>query len=85
MEPNAKYENGRLLCPNCTVEMQPLVYGLYVCSAPPSVRSGEAIFGGLEVKDASCQDFDGFCSSGDCAARVGRMVGLPDPGSLLGG
>ena len=45
--------------------------------------SGASIL--YEVDAASCEDFDSFCGSADCAAKVGTLLSLPDPGTLLGG
>lgn len=38
-----------------------------------------------EVERASCESFDGYCSPGACAAKVGTSIHLPDPGAILGG
>ena len=38
-----------------------------------------------EVDEAGCQDFDTYCSPGDCASTAGQPVERPDPGILLGG
>ncbi len=38
-----------------------------------------------EIEAANCQAMDSYCSTGDCAASVGRTIELPDPGALLGG
>ncbi len=38
-----------------------------------------------EIEQASCESFDSFCSSGDCAGTVGETLELPDPGALVGG
>ncbi len=38
-----------------------------------------------EIEQASCEAFDSYCSSGDCAGTVGGTLELPDPGALLGG
>ncbi len=38
-----------------------------------------------EVEQASCEDFDTYCTPQDCANAVGGTIELPDPGGLLGG
>ncbi len=45
--------------------------------------SGASIL--FEVDSASCEDFDSFCGGSECSASVGKVIGLPDPGTLLGG
>jgi len=38
-----------------------------------------------EVESAGCLPMDTYCSSGNCAAGVGRNIELPDPAALAGG
>jgi len=66
-------------------------------SSPPSANPGQICWQSVapvgtngsnivyEVEDASCEDFDSFCNSGDCSSNVGTVLELPDPGSILGG
>jgi hypothetical protein len=83
--------------PPAIMQGKGIIYRPLAGATPPTSMSGQVCWQDVqpvgtngsnivyEVRDASCQDFDGFCSSGDCNAKVGRMLGLPDPGSLLGG
>lgn len=54
----------------------------YQVTSPAGTNGANIVY---EVNSADCVPMDSYCSGADCSASVGKVLELPDPGSLLGG